>query len=141
MEKINKRAQLKSGDILFTSLIPIGNLYLIHDYYSNYGINESVFSLRAKIKIISSNWLYLILNEEYFKKFTKKEASGSLQKSIKIDDLLNCQVLLPKQEYIKQFSKMIDSLFEKAILIENKLNLLKKAKQFLLPLLLNGQIN
>src|SRR5690606_27234561 len=42
MERIQKRSNLEKGDILFTSIEPVGKTYLLQENPKNWNINESV---------------------------------------------------------------------------------------------------
>ena len=47
---IDRRSQLQVGDVLFTSIEPVGVTYLIQEKPENWNINESVFTLRPDYK-------------------------------------------------------------------------------------------
>ena len=66
--KINKRSDLKIGDLLFSGIGTIGRVCLIDIPTNNWNISESVFTMRANNKI-SSEFLYmLLLSQDVLKK-------------------------------------------------------------------------
>ena len=64
---INKRSKLDKGDILFTSIEPIGSTYLLHEKPKNWDINESVFSIRSKSDFITPYFLFMLLSSDEIK--------------------------------------------------------------------------
>lgn len=71
LDIINQRSDLKEGDILFTSIQPVGLTYLIHNKPINWNINESVFTIRANSSLVTSEYLFKLLSSEQMKVFTK----------------------------------------------------------------------
>lgn len=139
--KINKRSKMENGDILFTSITPIGISYYVDSYSNQYVINESVFCIKPNTEVIQSHVLYLLIQLPYFRALFTKEKSGSVQKSIKIDNLLNVTALIPSFSILSQYGKETKNMFNEWKSMETKLHLLKKYKSLVLPMLLNEQIN
>ena len=61
LEKINKRSDLKIGDILFSGIGTIGRVALVDIPTNNWNVSESVFTLRAN-DIVTKEFLYLMLS-------------------------------------------------------------------------------
>ena len=74
---INKRSQLQAGDILFTSIEPVGVTYLLHEKPTNWDINESVFTIRANTERVTPEYLYMLLSSIEMQAFTKNVSAGS----------------------------------------------------------------
>ena len=53
LEKINKRSDLRTGDILFSGIGTMGRVYLISIPTNNWNVSESVFTMRANERITS----------------------------------------------------------------------------------------
>ena len=51
LEKINKRSDLRTGDILFSGIGTMGRVYLISIPTNNWNVSESVFTMRANERI------------------------------------------------------------------------------------------
>ena len=60
LEIINQRSDLKIGDVLFTSIDPVGVTYFIQEKPKNWNINESVFTLRANEKLLTPEFLFML---------------------------------------------------------------------------------
>ena len=71
LEIIDKRSDLKVGDVLFTSIQPVGVTYLVQEKPTNWNINESVFTIRANPEKVTSEFLYVMLSSEEIKLFTR----------------------------------------------------------------------
>ncbi|MDO9628603.1 MAG: restriction endonuclease subunit S, partial [Acholeplasmataceae bacterium] len=63
--KINNRSKIENDDILYTSLIPIGNTYMVNNYNNDYAINESVFIIKPNKSKMHPMFLYLTLQMKY----------------------------------------------------------------------------
>lgn len=106
LEIINKRADLKVNDILFSSISDEGHIFLIKEKPKNWTINESVFSIRPNKKIIHPKFLSYILPKNYIFTELKSKETGSTFKSIKQDHLKDSKIVVPnlnEQRYIVQF--------------------------------------
>lgn len=113
--KINNRSDLQKGDILFSGIGTIGRTYLIPETPVNWNISESVFSIRPS-KEISSEFLYLLLTDQDMQSYSHDNASGSVQKGIRMADIKAYKFNLPSKEEIFNFTNNVINLFNK---IEN----------------------
>ena len=140
LDIIHKRSDISKNDILYASISPLGRAYLIQDETKNWDINESVYSIRPNTDLVSPFYLYMFLRSKYFIKTAEHSSTGSIFKGIRIDTILNMDVLIPDKETAYNFEK----LFKNDIKIYNEKdrenNLLKEYRNFLLPLLMNGQV-
>ena len=137
---INNRSDLRVGDILFTSIQPVGVTYLIRKKPKNWNINESVFTIRPDYSIMSSELLYMFLSGEYIKAYTNNASSGSIHKGIRHGTLRACKFILPKKVIVDRFSNKINPILNKLDLITNENRHLSSLRDWLLPMLMNGQV-
>lgn len=140
LEKINKRSDLRKGDILFTSIQPVGITYLLHETPKNWNINESVFTIRPNYSLVSSEFLYMFLSGDYIKGYTNNVSAGSIHKGIRHTSLKECLFLLPQKTLIKEYTELSISLLNKMYIIENENQKLADLRDWLLPMLMNGQV-
>lgn len=140
LKVINKRSDLQVGDILFTSIEPVGLTYLIQEVPKNWNINESVFTIRPNYKIVTSEFLYMFLSGDYIKSYTKNVAAGSIHKGIRHATLKECLFIIPHKELINYFTKMIRPILKKLDLLQKQNQQLSSLRDWLLPMLMNGQI-
>lgn len=137
---INKRSDLKVGDILFTSIEPVGITYLIQEKPKNWNINESVFTIRPDYKKVTSEFLYMFLSGDYIKAYTRNVSAGSIHKGIRHSTLKACKFILPKHEIIIAFSEKIRPLLNKMDAVQKENERLIQLRDWLLPMLMNGQV-
>lgn len=140
LEIIDRRSQLKTGDILFTSIEPVGVTYFIHEKPTNWNINESVFTLRPNIEKVTSEYLYLLLSSDEMKIFTKNSSSGSVHKGIRHGVLKNYTLAYSGKKIIDEFSNIMKPILRRVYFLEQENQSLTKLRDWLLPLLMNGQV-
>ncbi len=140
LQIINKRSDLRSGDILFTSIEPVGTTYLIRKKPVNWDINESVFTIRPKYEKVSSEFLYLFLSGKYIKAYTKNVSAGSIHKGVRHSTLKDCKFILPKKEIVDSFTIQLIPILDKLDIIQRENQNLIELRDWLLPMLMNGQV-
>lgn len=141
LEIINKRSDLQAGDILFTSIQPIGVTYLLSEKPQNWNINESVFTIRPNYEKLTSEFLYMFLSGEYIKAYSKNVSTGSIHKGIRHSALKDCPFILPPKSIINYFSQQLNPINEKTHLLNKQSRALKDLRDWLLPMLMNGQVS
>ncbi|MDE6035935.1 MAG: restriction endonuclease subunit S, partial [Ruminococcus sp.] len=139
LEKINKRSDLKSGDVLFSGIGTIGRVYYIYSTPTNWNISESIFTIRAN-NLISPEYLYLLLLSSDMQNYVINSASGSVQKGIRMADLKKYEFNLPTHEVIIKFSEIIKPLIAKIKNNNIENQRLSALRDALLPELINGRI-
>lgn len=139
LEIINKRSDLNVGDILFTSIQPVGVTYLLHEKPINWNINESVFTIRPNSKV-TSELLYMFLSGDYIKAYTNNVSAGSIHKGIRHSTLKECKFILPHRSLIEKFTEKVQPILCKLHLIDKENQKLIELREWLLPMLMNGQV-
>ena len=92
---INRRSDIKVGDILFSSRAPIGHCHLIKDEPYDYDIGESIFSIRVDASVVIPEYMCLYLASESFVKMASKHTTGSIILEIRISDLMDTEIIVP----------------------------------------------
>ena len=138
---INKRSKTDVKDILYASIAPLGRCYLIQEEPKSYEINESVFSIRANKNIISPEYLYLLLKDDYFNTRALNSSMGSIFKGIRISVLNDFDIIVPDNKTMKNFSNIVSKYLYQLHIINKETAELVRLKEKLLPLLINGQLN
>jgi type I restriction enzyme S subunit len=140
LEIINKRSDLRIGDILFTSIEPVGITYLILEKPKNWNINESVFTIRPDYEKVTSEFLFMFLSGDYIKSYTKNVSAGSIHKGIRHSLLKDCQFILPERNTVDEFTLKVQPILKKLDLIQKENQKLIELRDWLLPMLMNGQV-
>ena len=85
----------------------------------------------------STEYLFLALKDVK----TKSLTTGSIQKKITQENLFSIKLACPKdKKLLNQFQKTLSPIFEKYRLCATENNLLENLRDFLLPMLMNGQV-
>lgn len=137
---INRRSDLRVGDILFTSIQPVGITYLIQEKPKNWNINESVFSIRPNHEVISSEYAYLLLGSKDMKAFTKNASAGSIHKGIRIGVLKTFKFAFGGEKIVRKFSEIVAPQLAYMHKTEKENQELTQLRDWLLPMLMNGQV-
>ena len=137
--KINKRSDLKIGDLLFSGIGTIGRVCLIDIPTNNWNISESVFTMRANKKI-SSEFLYMLLLSQDVQNYCQSKANGSAQKGIRMGDLRKYTFLLPTKNVINNFTNQISPILRNVSLLRNENKNLIQQRDMLLPRLMSGKL-
>ncbi|MCC7117987.1 MAG: restriction endonuclease subunit S [Anaerolineales bacterium] len=138
---IDRRSDLQVGDILFTSIEPVGKTYLLREKPANWNINESVFTIRPNYEFVTSEYLYFLLSSDIMKVFTEKSSAGSTFKGIRIGVLNTFLSALPDKRTMIEFSRIVKPILEKIDTLQKESQRLRSLRDWLLPMLMNGQIS
>ncbi|MBQ9587655.1 MAG: restriction endonuclease subunit S [Bacteroidales bacterium] len=139
LEKINKRSDLKIGDILFSGIGTIGRVALVDIPTNNWNVSESVFTLRVN-DIVTKEFLYLMLLSPDMQNYCQSNAHGAAQKGIRMADLKAYSFNLPPFGVIQKFTNLVTPTIKKVSSIRNQIRLLTEARDRLLPRLMSGDI-
>ena len=138
---IQKRSDLQPGDILFTSIQPVGVTYLIHEKPTNWNINESVFTIRPNYEKVTSEYLYMLLSSAEMKVYTTNSSAGSVHKGIRHAVLKDFNAVIVPKEVIDAFSEKIKPILEKMYKNDQQSQNLAHLRDWFLPMLMNGQVS
>ena len=136
---VHRRSDIQRDDILFASIAPLGRCYLIQENPTNWDINESVFSIRYNSSVLTAEYLYMNLQSETFVKRATACSTGSIFKGIRINSLMDSEIILPPLSVTKEFSKEIKPLFALQKELDRETHTLIQLRDWLLPILMNGQ--
>ena len=136
---VHKRSDISKGDILFASIAPLGRCYLIQEEPRTWDINESVFSIRPKISM-PSEYLYMFLMSETFVKKAENRSTGSVFAGIRINTLEDMLLVIPDNKILQRFKEKIYKILLQKHIKECENQELTTIRDFLLPMLMNGQV-
>lgn len=139
LEKINKRSDLKTGDILFSGIGTIGRVYLIDIPTNNWNVSESVFTMRVN-ECVSKEFLYLMLLSDDVQSYCDLHAHGVAQRGIRMADLKEYKFVLPENKIIDSFTTMVEPIIEKTQFLRKSINHAAESRDRLLPRLMNGEL-
>jgi type I restriction enzyme S subunit len=125
----------KQGDILLSVRAPVGTMNIANE---NCCIGRGLAALNSKNNSIS--FLYGAMNN-LKQIFDRRNNDGTTFGSITKDDLFSLQVIIPPTEIVNQFDKKLYTSFEKQNNIEQQNQQLSSLRDWLLPMLMNGQVS
>ena len=138
-EMINKRSMVSKGDILFSSIAPLGRCFMVRKTPADWEINESVFSIRPNNKV-STEYLYKYFVSDHFVKKAENSSTGSIFAGIRVSVLENMDIIVPSNNVIKKFTNKVSSIYDEKYSLSIQNQELSSLRDFLLPLLMNGQV-
>ena len=141
LSRIDQRSNLRPGDILFTSIEPVGRLYLIQETPKNWNINESLFSIRPNREKVNSSYLYYLLSSHDCKGYCKKVSTGSIHQGIRIAALRDYTFALPEKQLLEAYSIICEPLLKQVHTLNKQNEELAQLRDWLLPMLMNGQVS
>ena len=141
IELINHRSDLRSGDVLMSSIGRIGDAYVIRTNPKNWNINESVFSLRPDYGKITSMFLYYTIKSDSLQEQMKGGSTGSTLTSIKMSHLKELTCCIPNS--VKEqaaISTILASMDNEIESLEEERDKYIRLKDGMMQKLLTGQI-
>ena len=139
LAKINSRSQLQIGDVIFSAIGTIGRTYFIQDEPTNWNISETSFTLRAS-EDIAPVFFYSLLRSDEVQKQADMKAMGSTMRCLVMDALCGIPYIDIPVELINEYANKVLAVFQKMNSIQNENRQLIELRDFLLPMLMNGQI-
>jgi len=137
-KNVNKRSKVDTGDILFSMIGSIGEIYKVDEKNINFAIkNIALYKSSKKPEYI--NFIYTFLKSYDMQRYMGNVTSGSIQKFIGLGALRNMPILV-NDDVIMKFVKTTEYLFQKKTLIKLENQELTKLRDWLLPMLMNGQV-
>jgi type I restriction enzyme, S subunit len=122
------------GDILLSVRAPVGKMNIAKE---DCCIGRGLCALNHKNGCMP--YLYGVM--QYFKQiFNRRNTDGTTFGSITKDDLFSLKVVKPKDKVLEKYDKIVNPMFEKQNNIGNENKKLAKLRDWLLPMLMNGQI-
>lgn len=123
----------EAGSILFSVRAPVGRLNLTKNKIV---IGRGIAAINHKNGFQS--FLFYMLKERFFK--DNLVGNGSIFASISKNELLNQLVVIPNKNIIVQYDKIARSIDNKISALDRQTELLKQARDRLLPKLMSGEL-
>ena len=124
----------KKGDILLSVRAPVGDMNIAP---FDCCIGRGVASLNSKTG--SDGFLFYVM--KYFEKvFNRRNSEGTTFGSITKDDLHTLQVVVPSDEILAKFDAIVLNQSNLIFAKSDENNQLTKLRDWLLPMLMNGQV-
>lgn len=124
----------KQGDILLSVRAPVGTLNIAKE---NCCIGRGLAALNSKDNCISFLFGVMVNLKQIF---DRRNVDGTTFGSITKDDLFSLKVVKPDKEILKKYHVIVNPAFQIQNMMELENMKLSELRDWLLPLLMNGQI-
>lgn len=125
----------KKGDILLSVRAPVGTLNIAKE---NCCIGRGLAALNSKDNCIAYLFGVMVNLKQVF---DRRNTDGTTFGSITKDDLFTLKVIKPAKEVLEMYHKLINPCFEKQNHIAEENQRLSSLRDWLLPMLMNGQVS
>lgn len=133
------KQELKEGDVLMTSEAPCGEFFYLLGK-TRYCLSQRVFAIRPNPEIIHHSYLYYELSNGNGYSQILGKVSGSTVFGIRQDELRTVNVLIPNTTLQNNFGLQINNFYGKIRNNEYQNQELTQLRDWLLPMLMNGQV-
>lgn len=123
----------EANSILFSVRAPVGRLNIT---MNKIVIGRGIAAINSKQGYQS--FLFYMLKEKFYKEDIL--GNGSIFSSITKDELLKLQFVIPVFELIEKYEKIVEPIDKDIVVLNKKVQCLKKARDRLLPKLISGEI-
>lgn len=106
-------------------------------FVDKYILSTGFFGLKCQKDALS--YIHCFINAKYFENKKDTLAHGATQKAVNASDIENILLLIPTLDTLKQFNDKVYNLLEMKLEIIKQNQELISLRDFLLPLLMNGQ--
>jgi len=124
----------KEGDILLSVRAPVGTLNIAKE---DCCIGRGLAALNSKDNCIAYLFGVMVNLKQVF---DRRNVDGTTFGSITKDDLFSLKVVRPDNETLERYHSIINPVFEKQNQIANENIQLSSLRDWLLPMLMNGQV-
>ena len=128
---------LEIGDILISLTGNVGRLCFVNK--QNLLLNQRVGKFLCDEKY--KNYIYCLFNSNETKVRLEKIATGSSQKNLSPIDAVDSFSFIPKENILKKFNKKTNPIYKKNIENLQQIERLQSLRDWLLPMLMNGQVS
>ena len=136
---INKRSLVENFDILYSMIGTIGNMLIVNEDKVDFCIKNMAL-IKTSQNQESSFFIYEYLRHSDCDSYLQTSTRGSIQKFVALDILRNIPIFILSDEIKEKFNKIITPIYEKKLKFIKENEELTKLRDYLLPLLMNGQI-
>ena len=134
--------QPKSNSVWFARMKDTKKIILVPDFATEI-LDKYIFSTGFAGLQVKENGLYYVwnfVNSENFENVKNLNSTGSTQKGIINESITNISLIIPKDELLDKFNLLVKNAYIQKYLIERENIHLIKLRDFLLPMLMNGQV-
>jgi len=137
-KSINLRSKVDTGDILFSMIGNIGTIYKVDESIVHFAIKNIALFKTSQTESFK-NYLYQYLHSYDMQRYIPNVVSGSIQKFIGLTSLRQTPVLY-NEKLIALFDQKTKPIYNKMQIGIKQNQELASLRDWLLPMLMNGQV-
>jgi type I restriction enzyme, S subunit len=134
------KSELKAGDILMTSEVPLGQVYFLPEN-RRYCLSQRLFSIRADREFIKPVLLYFALSSKEGQKQIHARASGTTVLGIRQSELRHVPIVQPESGIQEIADTKLQPFLNHIDVIQRKNVNLRHTRDLLLSKLISGEID
>lgn len=138
-QKIHSKYAPESGDIVMTKIGTIGNVNMLCENDIPIAIHCNSALLRFPREIQGMFPLQMLKSQEFQARIHNNKGQ-SIQEFLSLSKLGSIPVIVPQEQTIKNFNTLTSPFLEKMGSIREENKTLQSLRDFLLPMLMNGQV-
>lgn len=127
------------GDVIWSNVRPNLRAYALVLEPDENDVFSTGFTILSPVAIPFS-YLYLFATTDEFVGHLVNHTTGASYPAVRPDDFERAEILLPVQSVLKIFHEKIEPAFRMIHVLEKEINALAKARDLLLPKLMNGEV-
>lgn len=135
--QVMRRSQPEKGDVIFSNIGTLGSAVLVDQDFEFSIKNVALFK---PLKSVYSIYLYTFFSDPRTLNILQGKSSGTSQKFFSLKFLRSIEVLIPPSSILEYFHDVANPLFAQRSLLCREILKLQKARDLLLPRLMNGEI-
>lgn len=135
-EKVKSEHLLKNGDIIMSLTGNVGRTCMV--YGENYLLNQRVLKIQP---YHFKSFIYWLLRSRKTIKELENLSNGTAQQNLSPINMGKHKVVIPSKEILERFSEVFDIQLYLTIELNKQNQLLKEARDILLPRLMTGMID
>lgn len=145
-ENKSKYKKVKCGDLLIacTDLTRnadiVGSPILVPNEYKEYTYSMDLTSITINTNIILKEYLYMALRTDMYHEYIKWFASGTNVLHLDLNGICNYPLIIPPLNLQKEYANVVNRVHQVNCALLNELNELNTLKDFIVPMLMSGQI-
>ncbi len=137
-DSINIRSKVDKGDILFSMIGAVGTVYRVDEDEINFAI-KNVALYKSSQDECFIPYLYMTLKSQLMTAYITNAMAGSIQKFMSLGALRNMPILYD-EKMVLCYYKSTKDIFERMTNVKKEIQELNKLRNFVLPLLVTGQV-
>ena len=134
--------EVQAGDVLLNITgASVGRCCMVPTWCLPARVNQHVMIIRARKQQVSPYFLLCALNSDSRKRHLLSVSSGGVSReALTIDLVSRLEFVLPRKAVLDEFGKVVESIFCQCDALQRQNRLLTKARDLLLPRLMDGRI-